>query len=145
MLQIKLLNPLAIMPSYGSHGAAGLDLHTTKDVVINTGERALIPTGIAMAIPQGSVGLLWPRSKLSNKHGTDVLAGVIDSDYRGEIHVIIYNTGHESIRFVRGDAIAQMLIQEVQKHAHVRVDELLESARGERGILCHDPRTRNGN
>src|SRR5262245_54173642 len=95
-------------PTYSSEHAAGADLRTAEDVTLPPGERAAIPTGVFVEIPPGHVGLVWPRSGLAVRHGLDTLAGVIDSDYRGEIRVVMVNHGSEAVTLARGDRIAQL-------------------------------------
>ena len=90
MININLLHEDAIVPSRGSDESAGLDFHTIESVTIPPGHRALLKTGVAMSMPAGYVGLIWPRSKLAAKMGIDVLAGVVDSDYRGEIMISLH-------------------------------------------------------
>ena len=121
-------------PSRGSEHAAGADLHAAADVILAPGERALVPTGLHLAIPAGHVGLVWPRSGLAVRHGIDTLAGVIDSDYRGEVRVLLVNHGAEPFRIRRGDRIAQLLIQRVERAEFVSVFELPASDRGEGGF-----------
>ena len=100
-------------PILGSNGAAGYDLyaHITTDVTVPAGERRLIATGISLAIPHGYYGRIAPRSGLALNHGIDVLAGVIDSDYRGEIGVILLNTGRTSYKVRPHERIAQIIFE----------------------------------
>ncbi len=121
-------------PTRGSEHAAGADLHAAADITLAPGERALVPTGLQLAIPAGHVGLVWPRSGLAVRHGIDTLAGVIDSDYRGEVRVLLVNHGTEPFAIRRGDRIAQLLIQRVERAAFVPVAELPASDRGEGGF-----------
>jgi dUTP pyrophosphatase len=121
-------------PKRASEWAAGADLHAGADVTLAPGERALVPTGLQLAIPAGHVGLVWPRSGLAVRHGIDTLAGVIDSDYRGEVRVLLVNHGAEPFRIRRGDRIAQLLIQRVEQADFVPVAELPPSGRGEGGF-----------
>lgn len=135
MIKIKLLSEAAKMPVHGSDEAAGLDLFTTEHATIPPGHRALLKTGVSMAMPYGYVGLIWPRSKLSAKLGIATLAGVCDSDYRGELMISLLNTGFGYVEIKPGDKVAQMI---VQKHYSffdlVEVDELDETERGNAGI-----------
>jgi len=121
-------------PKRASEWAAGADLHAGADVTLAPGERALVPTGLQLAIPAGHVGLVWPRSGLAVRHGIDTLAGVIDSDYRGEVRVLLVNHGAEPFQIRRGDRIAQLLIQRVEQAQFAPVDELPPSGRGEGGF-----------
>jgi len=103
------------LPRYGSADAAGADLTASEAVTLAPGERAAVATGIHLAIPPGHVGLVWPRSGLAVKHGIDTLAGVIDSDYRGEVRVVLVNHGREPFTIAPGDRIAQLLVQRVER------------------------------
>jgi len=111
MININLINVNAKVPTRGSDESAGLDLYTIESVTILSGHRALLKTGITMSMPKGYVGLIWPRSKLAAKMGVDVLAGVVDSDYIGEIHISLLNTGLDPVEIKAGDKCAQMIIQ----------------------------------
>ena len=142
-IEVKKLNDKAILPCRGSEEAAGLDLFTLDSVDIPAGKRALLRTGIAMSIPVGMVGLIWPRSKLAAKKGIDVLAGVIDSDYRGEVMISLLNTSDETLELRAGDKCAQMIIQRHFSDMDiVLVDELKGSNRGESGINSLEMRLR---
>jgi len=129
ILKTKKLNPEARLPTYGHVGDAGLDLYTTDTISVQPGERVIMSTGIAVAIPEGYVGLIWDKSGLAVKSGITVLAGVIDATYRGEIKVALLNTGKEVHEFSAGDKIAQMLIQNFES-VTVEEGELDETERG---------------
>ncbi|MGN0072304.1 MAG: dUTP diphosphatase [Coriobacteriales bacterium] len=134
---IKLLDSELQPPAYAKKGDAGLDLRATEDVVILPGERALIGTGIALAIPEGYAGFVQPRSGLAVKHGMTIVntPGLIDSGYRGEIRIIALNTDTtQAINIKRGDRIAQLVIQEVPAVQLVLVDELESSERSDTGF-----------
>jgi dUTP pyrophosphatase len=131
MLQVKAQG--GVLPAYGSAGAAGADLRASEDVTLQPGERAAVPTGLHLEIPPGHVGLVWPRSGLALKHGLDTLAGVIDSDYRGEVRVVLVNHGREPVTLARGDRVAQLLVQRVE-HVEFVSGELGGSARGAGGF-----------
>lgn len=123
-MNIKLLSDKAVVPSKGSSLAAGYDLYSTESHTINPGERKVFKTGISLAIPQGYYGRIAPRSGLAVKHGIDILAGVIDSDYRGEIMVSLINLSSESltlpiIKDGKETAIAQIIFE---KHHNVNFD-----------------------
>lgn len=122
------------LPEYASPSAAGADLRARETTVLAPGARAAVPTGIHVQIPPGHVGLVWPRSGLAVRHGIDTLAGVIDSDYRGEVRVVLVNHGTEDFRLEMGDRVAQLLIQRVERVAFVRAESLDDSARGEGGF-----------
>jgi dUTP pyrophosphatase len=99
------------LPEYATEGAAGADLRASEPVTLPPGGRAAVPTGVNVEIPPGHVGLVWPRSGLAVRHGIDTLAGVIDSDYRGEVRVVLVNHGQEPFTIAAGDRIAQLLVQ----------------------------------
>ena len=134
---IKRLDPSVPLPRYAKGGDAGADLVTTKDFTLTPGERALIPTGISLALPDGYVALVHPRSGLAMKHGVTLVntPGTIDAGYRGEIACILINHDpKESISFKKGDRIAQLVIQKVEHVEFVAVDQLPGSDRGEKGF-----------
>src|ERR1700738_3794647 len=97
LLSFKKLDLRATLPTRGSRAAAGLDLHSIEAVSLEPGQRVVVRTGLAVAIPEGFYGRLAPRSGLATKGGLDVLAGVVDADYRGEICCLLYNTGDETV------------------------------------------------
>ncbi|GAB2634859.1 dUTP diphosphatase [Nocardia goodfellowii] len=124
------------MPVRAHHGDAGVDLCTTQDVILEPGERALVGTGIAVALPVGTVGLIHPRSGLAAKAGLSVVntPGTVDAGYRGEIKVCLINHDPRTpIELRRGDRIAQLLVQRVELVDFVEVDTLDETARGAGG------------
>ncbi len=136
-LEFKRLDPLAVLPQAAHPGDAGLDLASAVDVEVGPGERARVPTGVAVAIPEGYTGLVLPRSGLASREGLTMAnsPGLIDSGYRGEITCAVVNLDRErpvSIR--RGDRIAQLLIVPVPGVEAVWVDELPPSERGEGGF-----------
>lgn len=136
-IPIKILNPDAGVPSHAyGDGDAGVDLSSVADVTINAGERALVPTGIAVAIPPGYGGFVQPRSGLAARHGITLTnsPGLIDSNYRGEIQVIVQNTGAEPFKISAGDRIAQLVIMPVENAEFELVDELPDSGRGRGGF-----------
>lgn len=134
-LPVKKLTPTATIPSRGSKEAAGLDLFLDQDsLVIHSGKRVLAPTGIAVAIPSGHYGRIAPRSGISFKQGVDVLAGVIDSDYRGELKVLLLNTDRMTHIFRRGDRIAQLILEKISIEEPVEVQDLDDTARGAGGF-----------
>ena len=124
------------VPSYARDGDAGADLTASAYALIPAGGRVLVKTGIKIAIPYGYVGLVHPRSGLALKHGITVLntPGTIDSGYRGEVGVILYNSGDEHFIVNAGDRIAQLVIQKVSTVEFNTVDALTESDRGEGGF-----------
>lgn len=127
----KLLNESARVPQRATHGSAGFDLYATEDYVIVPNAQAKIGTGVAMAVPTGCAGFVWPRSSLAAKYQMDIHAGLIDADYREEIHVLAINHGDRTIEIRKGDRIAQLVIQQVVT-ASWEVDDL------------PDPGTRHG-
>lgn len=133
-VRFKRLHPDAKTPSYAHPGDAGLDMYSLDEYTLNPQEQALIPTGIAMEIPVGYVGLIWDKSGLSTKHGLKTLAGVIDAGYRGEISVAIANVGSGPYTFKKGQKIAQMLIQKVEQAYFEEVQELSNTSRGAGGF-----------
>ncbi|HEY5821992.1 MAG TPA: dUTP diphosphatase [Propionibacteriaceae bacterium] len=127
------LDPDLPLPAYAHPGDAGADLRITEDVELGPGERRLVGTGIAIALPEGFVALVHPRSGLAARHGVTIVntPGTVDAGYRGEIKVCLLNTDRtESVSFARGDRIAQLVIQAVATAVFVPVDELPDSARG---------------
>jgi dUTP pyrophosphatase len=136
-VEIRLIDPQMPLPTYAHPGDAGLDLRSTIDALIAPGERAIIPTGISVAIPDGYVGLVHPRSGLAAKHGISMVntPGTIDSGYRGELQVILINHDLEkAFAIARLDRIAQLLIQQVEHVELELVDELPDSRRGHEGF-----------
>ena len=131
------LDPALPLPRYAHPGDAGLDLHAREDVTLGPGERALMPTGVAVAIPDGHVGLVHPRSGLALRHGVSLVntPGTIDAGYRGELQVPLINHDRSAaVTIRRGDRIAQLLVQPVAHAALVEVDELPEAARSAGGF-----------
>lgn len=136
-IEIQLLDPEMELPSYAKPGDAGLDLRSRVEMKLEPGMRALVPTGIAVAIPTGYVGLVHPRSGLAIKSGISMVntPGTIDSGYRGEISVILINHDREeTFEIKRGDRVAQLVIQQVEVAELVPVKELPLSERGEGGF-----------
>jgi dUTP pyrophosphatase len=137
-LQIKLLRQGAVLPSYATPGAAGLDLHAALDSarVLGPGERAAVPTGIAIALPSGYEGQVRPRSGLAHKHGIGLVnaPGTIDEDYRGEVQVLLVNLGREPYTVEPGDRIAQLVVAPVTRVQVMAVEGLDETSRGQGGF-----------
>lgn len=138
-VNIKRLHSFDLpVPKYMTEGSSGIDLYAANDepMVIAKGQIALVPTGIALAIPQGYEAQVRPRSGLALKHGITVLntPGTIDADYRGEIKVIVINLGDKEYILQRGERIAQMVFSKVEKVDLVEVEELDETIRGEGGF-----------
>ena len=124
------------LPAYATDGAAGMDVVSAEDVTIAPGARHAIATGFAMAIPAGYEIQVRPRSGLALKHGITVpnTPGTIDSDYRGELKVIVINHGADAFEILRGDRIAQLVLAPVTRASWLAVDELDETARGDGGF-----------
>ena len=133
MLKISLTRKGAKAPTRGSVESAGLDLYAAESVRIRSGDRALISCGFEMSLPAGYVGLIWPRSGLAMA-GLTVDAGVIDSDYRGDIKVLMVNNAYGHHQINEGDRIAQMLIQRVEMWEPIITDELDATGRGDGGF-----------
>jgi dUTP pyrophosphatase len=113
---------------------AGLDIAALEDTTIPARGRAMVSTGVTLAVPEGSVGLLWSRSGMSAKHGIECGAGCIDSTYRGEVKVVLYNHTDEDYQVKRGDRIAQLLTIPIDPDPYERVAELSETKRGTGGF-----------
>jgi len=131
------LDPQVEIPALAHRGDAGYDLTSRAELTLEPGERALVPTGIAVSIPEGFAGFLQPRSGLAAKHGVSIVntPGLIDSHYRGEIKVILVNLDPEqSFEVKRGDKICQLVFQKVEEVRFQEVDRLDETARGEGGF-----------
>jgi dUTP pyrophosphatase len=133
-IHFKRLHPEARLPSRGSAGAAGLDLHAVERVTLPAGGRAAVRTGLAVSVPAGFYGRVAPRSGLAVRHGIDVLAGVIDSDYRGEILCALVNHGAEPFEVEPGARIAQLVVEAIATPEPAWADELEETARGASGF-----------
>lgn len=138
VVPIQKLSPHATLPDYATAGAAGMDLSAAIDepLVIAPGARALVPCGFAMALPHGFEAQVRPRSGLAAKHGVTVLnaPGTIDSDYRGEVKVILVNHGREPFTVTRGMRIAQMVVAAVEHLAWAVADALPETSRADGGF-----------
>jgi len=136
-IQIKLLDDDLPMPRYQHEGDAGLDLPSRVDYVLEPGERAMIPTGIGVAIPRGYAGFVLPRSGLASRHGIALVnsPGLVDSGYSGEMAIIMINTDkREAFHIKRGDRIAQLVIQKVVEATTIQVSELDATSRGAGGF-----------
>ena len=135
-VSVVRLDPDLPLPSYAHPGDAGADLVTAVDVTLAPGERAMVPTGIALALPDGYVALVHPRSGLAARHGLSIVntPGTIDAGYRGEIKVLLVNHDPSTpIELARGDRIAQLVVQRFERAGFVEVEELPASARGAGG------------
>lgn len=136
-IKIKKLHPDAITPSYSHPGDAGLDLYSVEDITIKAGERAIVPTGIAIEYPEGYCTLIWDKSGLAANSGLKTMAGVIEHNYRGECKIVIFNTSKEDYFIKKGQKICQLLVQpiitaeieELKEH-----ENLSETSRGANGF-----------
>ena len=136
-LRVRRLDERAVLPGRAHPGDAGLDLHALADATIAPGERAAIPTGIAVEIPAGHAGLVLPRSGLALRHGIALVnaPGLIDSGYRGEVRVLLLNTDRQApFQIAPGDRIAQLVVIRAEVMSVVEVEELSISARGAVGF-----------
>ncbi len=134
---IQRLDPGVPLPNYAKGGDAGADLVTRIDLTLAPGERALAPTGIAIALPDGYAAFVHPRSGLAIKHGVSMVntPGTVDAGFRGELQIILINHDpHEAITFKRGDRVAQLIIQKVEKAEFIEVSQLPGSGRGTGGF-----------
>ena len=134
---ITRLDPSIPLPVYAKGGDAGADIATRVDVTLQPGERALVPTGIAIALPDGYVALVHPRSGLAIKHGVTMVnaPGTVDAGYRGELQCILINHDrNDAVTFHKGDRIAQLVIQKVERAEFVEVQDLPGSGRGTGGF-----------
>ena len=135
-VQVVRLSPAVPLPAYAHPGDAGADLCTTVDVRLEPGERALVPTGIALALPEGYVGLVHPRSGLAARCGLSIVntPGTVDAGYRGEVKVLLVNLDASTpVQLRRGDRVAQLVVQRVDRARFVEVASLPGSARGAGG------------
>jgi dUTP pyrophosphatase len=136
-LPFRRLDPAASLPERAHPGDAGLDLRSAADVVVGPGERAKVPTGLAVAIPEGHAGLVLPRSGLASRHGLTLAnsPGLIDAGYRGEVLCAVVNLDpDEPVSIARGDRIAQLVVVEIPQLDAVWAHELPETSRGEGGF-----------
>ncbi len=135
-LPLKRLDPSIELPAYARAGDAGLDLRAAHDATLEPGARALVGTGLAVAIPPGYAGLMLPRSGLALSQGVTVLnaPGLVDAGYRGELKVLLVNHGDTAITVRRGDRVAQLVIQSVERAELIEVEELPASERGAGGF-----------
>jgi len=137
-IQIQLLRSEAVLPRYMTEHAAGMDLHAAVDtpLVLAPGERGLVPTGLAMAIPPGYEGQVRPRSGLALRQGVTLVnsPGTIDADYRGEVAVIVINHGRETVTIAAGERIAQLVVAPVRRAEFCLVEALPTTGRGNGGF-----------
>lgn len=133
-LLVKKIHQDAQLPTYGSEGAIGLDLYAAHDLVLGDwGDHDTVRTGISIAIPHGYYGRIAPRSGLAARHAIDVLAGVVDEDYRGEIKVLLINHGPKSVEIKKGDRVAQLILERADRPQVIEVETLKDTERGSKG------------
>lgn len=133
---LRRLDPGVPVPAYAHPGDAGADLVTTVEVHLEPGERALVPTGVGIALPEGYVALVHPRSGLAARHGLSIVnaPGTVDAGYRGEVKVMLINLDPvEPVHLRRGDRVAQLVVQRVERARFVEVEALPDSVRGDGG------------
>lgn len=135
-IPLKRLDPNLPVPAHAHPGDGGVDLYARESATLEPGERAIVPTGVAVAIPEGFAALVTPRSGLAARSGLGVVnsPGLVDSGYRGEIKAILVNLGSETIQIERGERIVQMVVVPVSTQEFEVVDELPESSRGAGGF-----------
>lgn len=133
-MKVQKIHPDAMLPTRGSEKAAGLDLHAVEDCLLHGNERLLISTGIAVEIPPNHYGRIAPRSSLAVKNGIDVLAGVVDEDYRGEVKVALINHSKTPLEIKKGDRIAQLIITKIELVEIEEVESLEETERAAGGF-----------
>jgi dUTP pyrophosphatase len=129
-LQVQLLHKDAKLPAFAHDSDAGMDLFSVEEITVAPGQRVQVSVGIALAVPEGCVGLIWDKSGISHKAGLKTLGGVVDAGYRGEIFVGLLNTSDTAHKFAVGDKLAQLLVQKVEHPNIQEVDTLDETKRG---------------
>ena len=130
-LRVKKLDERAKLPSYAHPGDAGLDIYALEDTTIPAGHRETIRTGIALAVPDGCVGLVWDKGGPAFKYGLKSLGGVVDAGYRGELMICLFNTSKEPYTFKSGEKLVQFLIQQVERVSVSEVSELDDTSRSD--------------
>ncbi|MEG6615921.1 dUTP diphosphatase [Peptococcaceae bacterium 1198_IL3148] len=135
-IKVKKLSPDAQVPIKATLGSAGFDLHTVEEIYLKPGEHRAASTGLAFELPPGYAMLIYPRSGNAKKHGITLsnAVGVVDSDYRGEVKVLLYNAGNHAVTFQPGDRIAQAIIHRLPAIEIVECEELNHTARGSGGF-----------
>jgi dUTP pyrophosphatase len=131
-IKVKKLKENAKLPTHGHPGDAGIDFYASETVVFAPGAQERVPTGVAVEIPEGYVGLIWDKSSISFNLGLKIFGGVIDAGYRGEIIMCLLNTSKKEVVLEKGHKIAQMIIQKFEDCDILEVDELSETVRGEK-------------
>ena len=131
IIKIKKLEKSIELPKYQRVGDAAMDIKAGEDYMLRAGERKVVKTGLAFEIPRGYAGLIWDRGGMAANHGIHTMAGVLDSNYRGELMIVLKNLSGVDFEIKKGDRIAQMLIQKVEEVEVEEVDELSSTERGE--------------
>lgn len=129
-LKVKKLHKDAKLPTHGHPGDAGMDFYTLEDTIFLPGKQTRVPTGLAVEIPDGHVGLIWDKSSISFNFGLKVMGGVIDASYRGELIMNLLNVSPKEVRLEKGHKIASMIIQKFEHCDIIEVEELSETVRG---------------
>ncbi|MEX0916809.1 MAG: dUTP diphosphatase [Candidatus Spechtbacterales bacterium] len=134
-LYIQRIHPAAKLPAYAYEGDAGMDLFSVEDMTIAPGEKVLVATGLKLAVPPGHGGFVWDKSGIATKHHIKTMAGVVDSNYRGELKVALTNLGAESYEVKSGEKLAQLVIKPVATPEIEEVEEIeANDVRGEKGF-----------
>ena len=133
-IKVKKINPVAKIPKFALEGDAGMDLFSVEDVNLKPGERIFCRTGIAVKIPSGYVGLIWDKSGIAQDYGIKTTGGVFDSNYTGEWFIGLVNLGQKDYKILKGQKIAQVLIQKIMKPQIKEVNEFPETNRGAGGF-----------
>lgn len=139
-MKIKLLHDKAIVPTKGSDDSAGYDLYSIEHAVIPPQRSFKLRTGICFEMEKNTVGLIWERSKLASRFGLQVMGGVVDCDYRGEVMISLYNNGNQNFEVKAGDRMAQIIFQQYYNYDFNVVDELNDTSRGKDGINSMETR-----
>lgn len=143
MIRVKKLHENAILPRQGSDFAGGIDLYIVESAIIPPLMQAKLGTGIAMELPENCVGQIWARSKLANTFGVQIMGGVVDSDYRGEVMISLLNTGNKTLELKAGDRVAQMIVVQHSSFFDIEeVDQLSDTKRDTAGINDFELRLR---
>ncbi|MCH8987074.1 dUTP diphosphatase [Patescibacteria group bacterium] len=133
-LQIQKLDKEAKLPSYAYKGDAGMDIYSIEEIDLAPGEKAAVRTGLRLAIPEGYAGFVWDKSGLAAKHHIKTMAGVVDSNYRGELQIVLTNLGKENYHIEKGSKIAQLIISSVASFEIEETEIADETERGEGGF-----------
>ncbi len=130
-IKIKRIDKEIELPKYSREGDAALDIRSAETLVLKAGEKRVVKSGIAIELPEGQVGLVWDRGGMAAKHGIHTMAGVLDSNYRGELMIVLKNLSEDNFKIEKGDRIAQLVIQPVSEAVIEESEELSDTERGE--------------